>query len=191
MSEDKIKRELFYFSNSDLMIRVDYNLTNNTCTYVSHRDVDYGLDEIVKKYIYSNVIPAQSIFQNAIMVEWEGVDRQLTHEYNKFHAQKNAGQLKQRQNEGYQNLANALKMNTDVFSKDTNDAVAALLNNPESEKNALFNTIGNLLRDRNENHADNPTHRLTELMMLVKRYNKLVDDSQQVDVNSLINNTKE
>jgi len=189
---DKIKKELFYFSTSDLLVRVEYNLTQNTCIYVSHRDIDHDLDEMVKKYIYTHILKEQDIFEKAVIIKWLGIDEQLKQKY-KFHYKTLIAKNTMKNNfDAGIRAASAMRGKAECydFRPEIDDAVNDLIN--ESQKTALFNTIGDLLRDRNENHADTNMYRLTELFKLVAAYNKLVGESQQVKVNSLINNnTKE
>jgi len=53
-----------------------------------------------------------------------------------------------------------------------------------ADKGFCFDKIGDILRDRNENHPEEPEHRMEELEMYVKEYNKLTNKT--ITIKSLI-----
>lgn len=53
-----------------------------------------------------------------------------------------------------------------------------------ADEGFCFDIIGDILRDRNENHPEEPEHRMEELEIYVKEYNKLT--SNKITIKSLL-----
>ncbi len=84
-----------------------------------------------------------------------------------------------------QNLGN-LYNNIDINQhqeKDQDAGIKALKN--KADEGFCFDRIGDILRDRNENHPDELKYRMEELVECLKEYNAL--SNKDIKINTLIN----
>ncbi|MBN2009379.1 hypothetical protein JW960_08535 [candidate division KSB1 bacterium] len=78
-------KELFYFSFSKVLIRVEYQKEINTMRYSSHRELTFGERVVVEQYIFSNFAVKTDFFnQNPATFTYLGVDKELEKELNLF-----------------------------------------------------------------------------------------------------------
>jgi hypothetical protein len=78
-------KELFYFSFSKVLIRVEYQKEGNTLQYASHRDLTFGERVVVEQYVFSNFAVKTDFFnQHPATFIYLGIDKSLEKELNMF-----------------------------------------------------------------------------------------------------------
>lgn len=78
--------ELFYFSGSDLLIKVEYAKEGNFLRYASHREMERGERVIAEQYIMVEVAPKTDYFiKHPSMFAYLGIDKQLEKRLSAFH----------------------------------------------------------------------------------------------------------
>ena len=144
-------KELFYFSNSDLMIQVQNDEENNSLKYTSHREISSGERELVERYLRNNF--ANSVFSIAEL-DYVGINKQL---------EKNLSQLQVKQKPS--------PKRPPVSSKKAEKAVRSLISDAMSTY--YFDKIGDKLIEmkHNPNVLENLSKYKTELLDLVSAYN--------------------
>jgi len=81
--------KLFFFTSSDLMVRVVYDERINSLRYSSHRKLDMGEKLAVESYILINVSPdTEYCKRSPSLLVYMGVDKNLSKEY-QFYQLKN------------------------------------------------------------------------------------------------------
>lgn len=175
------RKELFYFSNSDLMISVEIDAAENKAQYHTHRVINYSERSVVEKYISDNVLNVGEIFKELEVIE-VGVDPVLMVEYKKFAEKGFPGKKPSR------NMFEEASANLKSKENEITEAVKDLLTS--ANDSLWFDRLGDILRDRNENHADNKAWRLTELKEAVLEYNKTVEKDKHIKLEDLIKISK-
>lgn len=144
-------KELFYFSNSDLMIQVQNDEENNSLKYTSHREISSGERELVERYLRNNF--ANSVF-NLAELDYVGINR---------HLEKNLSQLQVKQK--------TPPKSPPVSNKKAEKAVRSLISDAMSTY--YFDRIGDKLIEMKQdpNVLENLTRYKTDLLDLVSAYN--------------------
>lgn len=178
------KIDYFYFRNSDLLINV--RREKNVVTYCSHRKM--GLDEMIGVEHYIKTVGMKGL---SLKIEYNGITDELGIEHKNFTENKLpslnlppvpdfSGDLDKM---GFitrdtQNLGN---LYNDYQDQDA--GIKALKN--KADEGFCFDRIGDILRDRNENHPDELKYRMKELVECLKEYNAL--SNKDIKINTLIN----
>ena len=83
-------KELFYFSNSDVMVQIEYSETDNLLHYTSHRRITDREREIIEQYIKNHVVSEIEDHANtdATSLNYAGIDAKLTYNLDQFHLEK-------------------------------------------------------------------------------------------------------
>lgn len=82
-------KELFYFSQSDLMIQVQHGHTSNSLCYSSHREITEGERKFVEHYIRTKV----GTEAENDSVSYLGIDDELARDLNEYHSKNNLKSL--------------------------------------------------------------------------------------------------
>ncbi len=78
-------KELFYFSFSKVLIRVEYLKEGNVLQYASHRELTFGERVVVEQYIFSNFAVKTDYYnEDPAQFTYLGVDKSLEKELNLF-----------------------------------------------------------------------------------------------------------
>ncbi|MCH8957406.1 hypothetical protein IIA28_19140 [candidate division KSB1 bacterium] len=88
----KSMKELFYFSQSDLMIQVQYSEASNALSYSSHREITEVERKFVEHYIRTKVTSEAEIDS----VSYMGINHELAKELNEYHSKNNLKSLHER-----------------------------------------------------------------------------------------------
>ena len=193
------KTELFYFSKNDLMISVVYNKKEAMASYTCHRKMASRETVLIEKYIEIKVLESPHP-----IIAYFGEDDELQKTWNEFHSIDRDKTWKPstlqysynicRNVEEPPNKEDLIKKIHDKYS-DKKELLANLqsflldgINTKKIEelkKNAdegfCFDRIGDILRDRNENHPDEPMYLMRELVFYLKEYNTLTNDNIHID----------
>lgn len=182
------KTELFYFSKNDLMVSVVYNKEKGTATYECHRTMDDRETTLIEKYIEIRILQQ---FPSTIVYVGQNDDLQKTwdefHEKN-FKADKKT--IYPDKDELINKIHNQYPDKEELLSKLQGFMLAGVNEKKitELKENAdegfCFDKIGDILRDRTENHPEEPKYRLEELETYLKEFNKL--SNSNITLNSLI-----
>lgn len=78
----KPMKELFYFSQSDLMIQVQYGQASNALNYSSHREITEGEKTFIENYIRTKV----NSEAESDTVSYMGINDELAKDLNEYHA---------------------------------------------------------------------------------------------------------
>ena len=78
----KSMKELFYFSQSDLMIQVQYGQASNALNYSSHREITEGEKTFIENYIRTKV----NSEAESDPVSYMGINDELAKDLNEYHA---------------------------------------------------------------------------------------------------------
>jgi len=188
------KTELFYFSKNDLMISIAYNKQENMASYKCHRTMSSREAALIEKYIEIKVLETS----HPIIVYF-GEDDELQKTWDEFHAQNHDRDWTTKNYDSSEQPGLQLK---DKYKKKIHDKYpdkAELLADlqgflldginikkiKELKKNAdegfCFDKIGDILRDRNENHPDEPMYQMRELIFYLKEYNTLTNNNITID----------
>ena len=81
------RNELFYFTTSDLMVRVAIDEHQNKAAYHTHRAINIIERELIENYIISEVLSDGDIFKTLEVIEL-GIDDALLKEYTSFRKSK-------------------------------------------------------------------------------------------------------
>ncbi len=186
------RKELFYFSNSDLMVCVKIDEVENKAEYHTHRITNSFEQRVVEKYISENILNVGEIFKELEVIAI-GVDTTLMIEYKKFAEKGIIGKKTDRnrnRNIFEEAMTGAARLSKALKSKESEitEAVQDLLTS--ANDSLWFDRLGDILRDRNENHPDNRTWRLIELQEAVLEYNKTVKKDKHIKLEDLIKNSK-
>ncbi len=144
-------KELFYFSNSDLMIQVHNDEEHNSLKYTSHREISSGERELVERYLRNNF--ANSVF-NIAELDYVGINKQL---------EKNLNQLQVKQK--------TQKTTPPVSNKKAEKAVRSLI--ADTMSTYYFDKIGDKLIEMKHdlNVLENLSKYKADLLDLVSAYN--------------------
>ncbi len=85
----KSMKELFYFSQSDLMIQVQYSEASNALSYSSHREITEAERKFIEHYIRTKVTSEAEIDS----VSYMGINDELAKELNEYHSKNNLKSL--------------------------------------------------------------------------------------------------
>lgn len=162
--------ELFYFSGSDLMIKVEYVKKNNSLLYASHRDIGHNEREMAEQYIMAEVAPKTDFHRKRpSQFVYLGTDKRLEKRLVSFH-QKNETELLTRN------------------EKEIDESVKSLINN--SMCNYYTEKIGDLIvfaRNELKNNRQYEPHRANlkqQMNDLLNAYNFYAD--QKLTLNEII-----
>lgn len=134
-------KDLYYFSNSDVMVQVHVAQDGGIVWYKSHRKIDQHEQEIIEAYLES---------EQEVEVDYAGINSDLVANLNQFHAEKRQ-QVEQTQN-----------------SPEVDEAIQQLITG--SMESYYFEQIGDLLVKIRNQHAATP-RQVGDLVMLVEAYN--------------------
>jgi len=96
----KSMKELFYFSQSDLMIQVQHGQASTTLSYSSHREITEGERKFIEHYIRTKVnSEAES------SVSYQGINDELAKDLNEYHSKNTLKSL----HEKHEKVDNAVK----------------------------------------------------------------------------------
>lgn len=127
-------KELFYFSNSDLMIQVQNSKTNNSLQYTSHRELTRGERELVERYLRNNF--SKSVY-NVTNLDYLGINRQLERNLSQLQINKartqNAAPANRKAEKAVKNLI-AQTMSAYYFEK-IGDTLMRMKKDPDVKKN--------------------------------------------------------
>lgn len=202
------KTQLFYFSKNDLMISVVYDKLENMASYKCHRPMAAKETALIEKYIEVKILEtSRSIItyigeDEELQKTWDefhSTKRDSNWTAKKLDSSEQPGvQLKDKYKK---EITDELKKKDDLIKKihDNFSDKKELLANLQSfllegistknieklKKNAdegfCFDTIGDILRDRTENHPEEPMYRMRELVVYLKEYNKLTNNNITID----------
>lgn len=201
-------KDYYYFKQKDLLINVQVN--NNTATYQTHRKVE--LDEMifVEHYIRNVVLGKSKEFEcremPVIKIEYSGPDDKLMEEHKMF-VEQHGQDVLPKMPDFFKDLnfmetksprplgdikfpgsfdRGAFESARDDFynKQDKQDEEIKDLKE-RADQEFCFDRIGDILRDRNENHSDDVGYRMEELVECVKEYNAL--SNKKVKITDLIN----
>ncbi len=85
-------QELFYFSQSDLMIQVQYGQASNALSYSSHREITEGERKFIEHYIRTKV----TFEAETDSVSYMGINDELAKDLNEYHSKNNLKSLHER-----------------------------------------------------------------------------------------------
>ena len=85
----KSMKELFYFSQSDLMIQVQYGQASNELNYSSHREITEGERKFVEHYILTKV----NSEAEGDSLSYMGINDELAKDLNEYHSKNNIKSL--------------------------------------------------------------------------------------------------
>jgi len=94
-------KELFYFSQSDLMIQVQYGQASNSLSYSSHRQITEGEKSFIEHYIRTKVNSAVE----SDSVSYQGINDELAKDLNEYHSKNTLKSL----HEKHEKVDNAVK----------------------------------------------------------------------------------
>jgi len=148
-------KELFYFSNSELMIQVQTASEDNSLRYTSHRELTSEERELVERYLRNNF--ANSVY-NLANLDYAGINKQLEQNLSQL-------QVTQKTKRGPTPTAPLTK------HKKAEKAVAALISTSLSEY--YFDKIGDLLvtMKNDPKVRENLLHYKSSLLDLISAYN--------------------
>lgn len=191
------KTQLFYFAKNDLMISVEYDKREHMASYKCHRTMSARETQLIEKYIEIKVLETP----NPIIVYF-GEDDELQKTWDEFHSidmdkEKNWKIGKPPEKFDELSKSDLIKKIHNKFS-DKKELLANLQSflldgisqkmvtelKAGADEGFCFDKIGDILRDRNENHPEEPNHRMEELKMYLKEYNQLSNKS--ITIKSLI-----
>lgn len=182
------RKELFYFSNSDLMVCVKIDVEENKAEYRTHRVTNSFEQRVVEKYISENILNVGEIFKELEVIAI-GVDTTLMIEYKKF-AERGIIGGKAKLSEAMRaeaKLSASMDKLSEALKSKKNEITEAVKDLLTSANDSLwFDRLGDILRDRNEKHPDNRTWRLPELQEAVLEYNKTVKKDKHIKLEDLI-----
>lgn len=166
-------KELFYFSNSDVMVQVHYDDTENVLRYTSHRKISEREREIIEQYIKNHVVTEieQKSLKETIL-NYGGIDSKLTYNLDQFHLERRK----------------ADKEKEEATNSAADSAVKDLISN--SMENYYFEKIGETLikihkiEDTAESGKAKEAYHL-DLLELVQAYNMY--SNKKVDIQDLLN----
>lgn len=148
-------KELFYFSQSDLMIQVQYGQDSTNLSYSSHREITEGERKFIEHYIRNKVYSDNEEPQ----LSYAGIDEELAKDLNEYHAKNSLKTLHEQHEKIDGTVKNLIK---------------------ESMSNYYFEQIGNKLIEIRtmfkESATDEELHSLkNDLAELVYAYNIYAD----------------
>ncbi len=88
-------KELFYFSQSDLMIQVQYGEASKSFSYSSHREISEGERRFVEHYILTKV----NTEAESDSVSYKGINDELAKDLNEYHSKNNLKSLHEKHEE--------------------------------------------------------------------------------------------
>ena len=94
-------KELFYFSQSDLMIQVQYGQVSNALSYSSHREITEGERKFIEHYIRTKV----NSEAESNSVSYQGINDELAKDLNEYHSKTTLKSL----HEKHEKVDNAVK----------------------------------------------------------------------------------
>jgi len=164
-------KELFYFSNSDVMVQIQYSDTDNLLQYTSHRRITDREREIIEQYIKNHVV---SEFEDQANIEttlnYAGIDAKLTYNLDQFHLEKS------------KNAKEEPKVNETQIEKSVQDLIQS------SMQKYYFEKIGEMLlslRKAYEKADDIQINRIKQdLSELIDAYNSYA--SKKVDLTDIL-----
>jgi len=159
-------KELFYFSFSKVLIRVEYFKDGNSLQYASHRDLTFGERVVVEQYIFSNFAVKTDFYnQNPATFTFVGTDKDLEKELNMFQ------------------LKNTIKSmaGKDRVIKDEIDTLLA-----ESMSKYYFEQIGNEILSlrkslKNQKHRQTIVECREKMHELIKAFNQYSEKKVTMD----------
>ena len=186
------KTELFYFSKNDLMISVVYDKKESAASYKCHRTMSARETALIEKYIEIKVLESPHP-----IIAYFGEDDELQKTWNEFHSIDREQDWKIRKpSEKFDELSKSdLMKKVHAQFSDKKKLLADLqkflldgvntLKIEKLKKNAdegfCFDKIGDILRDRTENHPDEPMYLMRELVYYLKEYNTLTNNNITID----------
>ena len=188
--------ELFYFSKNDLMIRVEYNKLESMASYKCHRKMEAFETALIEKYIEMKILEAP----HGIVVYF-GEDDELQKTWDEFHSRPEKKGWRPDILEGSVELEDKDKWK-EHYKKEIHDKYSdkkKLLSDLQgfllegistkmitdlkeaADEGFCFDKIGDILRDRKENHPEEPMYQMRELIFYLKEYNTLTNNNITID----------